>query len=50
MDIENIKKAFNDFEDDKFTDSSNLLRKEIKGEIDGYLKKKLNLKKDDKKE
>jgi hypothetical protein len=44
--VDKIKQAFNDFEDEKYTNSSDILRKEIKQDINNFLKDKLQLKND----
>lgn len=41
-----IKKAFDEFEDDKFTDSKEKLKGEIRQGVNDYLKTKLGLEKD----
>jgi len=45
-DIEKVKQAFNDFEDDKFTNSSDTLKQEIRKDMNTFLKDKLGLKND----
>ena len=44
MNKRNIKKALDSFENDKYTDARDLLKKEIRAKRDEYLKDKLNLK------
>lgn len=46
VDKEKIKQAFNDFEEDNYTKSSDTLRGEVRSEINDFLKKKLELKND----
>lgn len=56
MDKEQIKKAIDNFEKDKFTDAKEIIAKEIADKRDEFLKDKLDLsndinpKKEDKKE
>jgi len=45
-DIDKVKQAFNDFENEKFTSSADILRKEINKDINSFLKDKLQLKND----
>jgi hypothetical protein len=47
---EEIKKALDHFEDDKFTDAKEILQSEIKKAKDEYFNDKLGLKKGDKEE
>lgn len=44
IDTENIKKAFNDFENDNFVDADETIRTELKGALKDHLKTKLDLK------
>jgi hypothetical protein len=46
MDKEKIVKAFDKFVDDKYAESEEILRKEIKSAINDHLKNKLELQKD----
>jgi hypothetical protein len=46
MDKEQIVKAFDKFVDDKYAESEEILRKEIKTAINDHLKDKLELQKD----
>ena len=46
MDNEQIKKALDNFENDKFTDAKDVLSKVISDKRDSYLKDKLGLKND----
>jgi hypothetical protein len=46
MDKENVVKAFDKFEREKFTDSEDILRAEIRQAVNDHLKDKLGLKKD----
>lgn len=46
VDKANIKKAFDDFEDENFTDAADTLRKEVRGGTNTFLKDKLGLKND----
>jgi hypothetical protein len=43
MDKEAIRKALDNFEEDKFTDAKEVLQKEIRAARDEYLAKKLDL-------
>ena len=46
MDSEKVVKAFNDFTDEKYADSEDTLRSEIKQAVNDHLKDKLDLKND----
>jgi len=46
IDQEAIKKAIDDFEDDKFVDAKEKIQKEIRKVKNEFLKKKLDLKKE----
>lgn len=46
MDKENVVKAFDKFEKEKYTDSEDILRQEIKQAVNDHLKDTLNLKTD----
>jgi hypothetical protein len=46
MDKEQIKKALDAFEDDKYTDAKDILKKEIASKRDEFLKNKLELQND----
>ncbi len=43
VDVENIKKVLDDFENDKYSESEDLLRKEVAKHRDEWLNKKLEL-------
>mgnify|MGYP001074906277 CR=1 FL=1 len=43
---DNVKKAIDSFENDKFTDAEEKIRKELKARKNDYLKKELGLEKD----
>jgi hypothetical protein len=44
VDVENIKKVLDDFENDKYSEAEDLLRKEVAKHRDEWLNKKLELK------
>lgn len=44
--METMKKAFNDFVDDKYSDSEESIRSSVKDAINKKIKEKLNLKSD----
>lgn len=44
IDLENIKKVLDDFENDKYSEAEELLRKEVAKHRDEWLNKKLELK------
>lgn len=46
VDKKNVKKAFDEFENEEYTKSSETLRNEIKNSVNDFLKDKLNLKND----
>lgn len=46
MDKEQVKKAFDDFEDENYYDAEDALKKQIKQAKNDYLKSKLDLKND----
>lgn len=43
VDVENIKKVLDDFENDKYSEAEDLLRKEVAKHRDEWLNKKLEL-------
>lgn len=43
VDSEKIKKSLDSFEDEKYSEASDLLRGEIKKSVNDFLKSKLNL-------
>ena len=46
VDKKNVKKAFDEFEDEEYTKASDTLRSEIKSSVNDFLKDKLNLEND----
>ena len=46
IDIDNIKKAFDEFEEENFVDSEETIRGEVHTALMDHIKTKLNLKKD----
>jgi hypothetical protein len=46
VDKEKVKKALDDFENEKFSNASDILRGEIKNSVNTFLKDKLSLKND----
>jgi len=44
VDKAKVRKAIDDFENDKFSDASNVIRKEVKITVNDFLKDKLGLK------
>ena len=46
VDKEKIKKALDNFENEKFSDASDLIKGEVKNSVNAFLKDKLGLKND----